>query len=142
MPKLLESEGETSWLDLARGAVLLGTTKPKIVTRAIAGEFRYVADPFGRPILISKTDIAAPLAAKWAADDARLAAERAKPKPKRERVHRPRQKSPAQLEAEWAKISARNALNSRTGGMFQEHHLRITLPREDRPDPDPDPEKK
>ena len=140
-PKSLEFEGETSWLDRARAAALLGTTKAKIGTRAIAGELRYVANAFGKPILISKTDIEAPLAAKRAADDARLAAERAKPKPNRERVPKPRQKSSAQWEAEWERTSARNAQHRRKGGIFQEHHLRMTLPNEGRPDPYLGPEK-
>lgn len=129
-PKPLEFEGETRWLDTSKAAYLLATTKPKIVARALAGEFRYIANRYGKPRLISETDVAAPLAAKRAVDDAKLAAERANPKPKRERVYKPREKTPAQWEAHWARIAAKNASLDRAGGMFQQHHLRLTLPHE------------
>ena len=117
-------DGETHWISVARVAQLLGTTKPKIQARALAGEFRFKDDRYGQPNLIAEVDIA-PLRA------AKLAAGSAKP------VSKPRTKSPRQQEAEWANMSARNASERRTGGMFQEHHLRMTLPNEKTRNVDP-----
>lgn len=108
------------WLDIAAAASRLGTTRRKIMERAWAGEFRFQDDGNGMPIRVADADIA-PLRT------AKLAAEREKAPTK------PRAKTSAQQEAEWAKISAEYARNASRGGAFTGHHLRMTLPF---PDPD------
>ena len=103
------------WLDIAAAASRLGTTRRKVLDRAWAGEFRYQDDGNGIPIRVADADIA-PLRT------AKLAAERAKAQAT------PRVKTASQLESEWAKLSADNALKRPRGGAFNEHHLRMTLP--------------
>ena len=109
------------WLDIAAAASRLGTTRRKIMERAWAGEFRFQDDGNGMPIRVADADIAPLRAAKQAAEAAKAAA-------------KPRAKTPAQAEAEWARISADNARLAPRGGAFTGHHLRMTLPF-------PDPEK-
>lgn len=113
-PKPVSLDGETHWISVDLVAGLLGTTRLTIAKRALAGEFLSNEDAYRQPCRNAEMDIA-PLRA------ARLAAERAKSA----RTLRP--KSAAQLGAEWSKISAQNARERRIGGMFQEHHLRVTL---------------
>ncbi|MDB5575439.1 MAG: hypothetical protein JWR80_615 [Bradyrhizobium sp.] len=110
-------DGETHWLGVSAVAGLLGTTNRKIIERALAGEFRFKEDRFGLPGYVAEVDIAPLRAAKFVAD-------RAKKPPA------PRQKTPRQLEAAWAKISAENAKAPRDGP-FTTAHLRHTLPASD-----------
>lgn len=124
-------DGETHWLDVGVVAGLLGTTKPKIVARALAGQFRYTDDGFGQPCLIAEVDIAPLRAAKLAKD-----------RDKANRVRKPREKTPAQWEAHWARLANDNASKRRFGGAFTEHHLRMTLPHTPQPIPDPKTKKK
>ena len=56
------------WLDIATTATRLGTTRVKIVERALAGEFRFRENKFGTPGWIAEPDIAPLRAAKLEAD--------------------------------------------------------------------------
>jgi hypothetical protein len=85
-PGKVRRDGDTIWLDIGLAASLLGTTRRKLVERAIAGEFRYQENKFGLPVRVAEPDVA-PLRA------AKLAAERAKA------PRKPRPKTPEQQEA-------------------------------------------
>jgi hypothetical protein len=108
------------WLDIPAAASRLGTTRRKIMERAWSGEFRFQDDGNGMPIRVADADIAPLRTAKLAAEREKMPA-------------KPRAKTSAQQEAEWAKISAKNARGASGGGPFFAHHLRMTLPF---PDPD------
>ncbi|OYU16451.1 MAG: hypothetical protein CFE37_00140 [Alphaproteobacteria bacterium PA4] len=62
------------WLDIDATAKRLGTTRIKIVERALAGEFRFLETKYGTPGWIAEPDIAPLRAAKLTADRDKAAA--------------------------------------------------------------------
>jgi hypothetical protein len=121
-PKLVRFDGNIHWFSLAHAASLLRTTRRKLASRAVAGEFKFEPDKLGLPEWLPEPEITAARGAKLAAEKAKM-------------DHKPRPKTAKQLEAEWAKISAKSASTPRDSA-FTLHHLRLTLPRED-PEKDP-----
>ncbi len=89
-PKLVRFEDGVYWLVAKLAAEKSGLTKPELARRALAGELRYQANQYGMPIWYAEPDID-PLR------KARLAQALSKP------VRKPRVKSAAQMEKEWAK---------------------------------------
>jgi hypothetical protein len=111
-------DGKVRWFTLAYAAAALNTTKRELAARVLAGEFRFQEyDRFGAPMWVGEAEVTA-------ARTAIQAPMRGKPA-----IRKPRQKSPRQQEAEWAKISAANAKKVRDGP-FLDLHLRMTLPEE------------
>ncbi|BCA59296.1 hypothetical protein [Sphingomonas sp. HMP6] len=106
-------DGAEHWFSIERAAALIGTTTAKLDTRARAGEFAFEADDHGNPCWFRQSDITPLHLAKLQA---------AREKAKRP----PRPKTPAQLEAEWARISEANKRPAHDG-LFVDHHLRTTL---------------
>jgi len=109
-------DGTEYWFSLAHAASLLHTTGRKLAVRIAAGEFRSEDfDDLGFPLRIAGAEVLAARAVMAA--EARVDA-------KRKVV---REKSPKQLEREWAAISARNTSQARDGP-FSSLHLKLTLP--------------
>ena len=110
-------ENGEHWFLLPYAAKLLGTTQAKMKARAVADEFTWQPDKHGLPLWFKGTEIT----------DARVAFQSAVKRP--DDIGKPRAKTPAQLEAQWARESAINKERARSG-LSQSMHLRLTLPHE------------
>ena len=119
--KDVKFDGEAHWFSLPRAAALAGMTKPELTRRALAGELAYQEDRYGRPAWFAAPEI---IALQTAAKEVE------RTKMQRQESQKPRQKTPRQLEAEWARIS-RDRDEQRRDGPFLDAHLRQTLPSEE-----------
>lgn len=92
------------WLSAKRAAHAAGLFVPELCRRANAGVIRFKSNDQGDPVYFAEPDIDG-------LRKERLAKERTKPS------RNPREKSPAQLEREWAKQSAQMAKERGASGM-------------------------
>lgn len=110
-------ENGERWFLLPYAAQLLGTTQAKMKARAVADEFTWQPDKHGLPLWFKGTEIT----------EARTALQSIAKRP--DGMVKSRAKTPAQLEAQWARESAINKGRARSG-LSQAMHLRLTLPHE------------
>lgn len=107
-------DGKIHWFDLPHSASLTGKTKRELGDLARAGKLQFKEDMYGNPYWFAEPEITEIRRAHFSRQ------EKSKP--------RPRDATPEQLEARWAKISEKNAKKHSGSGLFTEHHLRMTLP--------------
>ncbi|WBX86237.1 hypothetical protein [Sphingosinicella microcystinivorans] len=115
-PPSVKFDGTAHWFRLPYAASLTGITKPQLSRMALAGELAFEADRYGRPLWFVASEIQTLQKTFTKAGAAKTVA---KTKPK----------TPRQLEAEWARMSAKRDAGRRDGP-FLNMHLRLTLPRD------------
>jgi hypothetical protein len=110
-------DGSRHWFSLPYAASVSRLSKPEIIRRALAGEFEFQEDKFGKPIwIISSPILELQKAAQKLETEKRLKQKDAKP----------RQKTASQLEAHWARLSQSNAKEPRDSCLTA-HRIRATI---------------
>jgi len=89
------------WYSVSRAASVLRTTNTKVIQRAFTGEFEFMTNSVGMPIWIRAKEIVATQSASQNVATA-------KPSTQSE-------KTAAQLEREWARMSERNKMRVSSG---------------------------
>ncbi len=110
-------DGKRHWFSVVYAASVSRLSRPEIVRRALAGQYAYQEDKFGRPLWIES----APLL------ELQIIAQKLEAE-KRERlkISTPKPKTAKQQEAAWARMSVQNAKTPRDGSLTA-HRIRATI---------------